>query len=140
MHAIRPLVTFIGIAAAIWTLGISLYIVLMPTETQKYTHRLSADGTMLRQEEHSTTSLLRREGWIGLFAFVLWPLSLPIMIGITGARAAWQHKQGLLWGMAGAMLVFSFLAGFSIGGAFMPAAGGLFVAALLSTALLKWGG
>ena len=133
MSIIRSLVKFIGIAAAIWTVGVSVYIIFAPTLSQVSTHMALPDGTMIRQEEHFTKNLLQRRGWIGVIGFIVWPLSLPIMIGITGARAAWIHKQGLLWAMAGTMLLFRFLAGFSIGGAYVPAAWGFLVAALLNT-------
>jgi hypothetical protein len=133
MRIIRLLVKFIGMAAAIWTIGVSGYIVIAPTQSRISTHVALPDGTVLKQEEHITENLLQREGWLGVIGFILWPLSLPILIGITGARAAWTYKQGLLWAMAGTMLLFSFLAGFSIGGAYVPAALGLLVAALLNT-------
>ena len=130
---IRILVKFIGIAAAIWTIGVSVYILFAPTQSQVSTYVALPDGSALRQEKHITENLLQREGWLGVIGFILGPLSLPILIGITGARAAWMYREGLLWAMAGTMLLFSFLAGFSIGGAYVAAALGLLVAALLNT-------
>jgi hypothetical protein len=130
---IRLLVKFIGMAAVIWTIGVSVYIIFAPTQSQVSSHVALPDGSVLRQEELITDNLFQREGWLGVVGFILWPLSLPILIGITGARAAWIYKEGLLWAMAGTMLLFCFVAGFSIGGAYVAAACGLLVAALLST-------
>ena len=129
MPIIRSLVKFIGVAAAIWTVGVSGFIMFAPTQSQVSTHMTLPDGTIIREEGHSTSSLIESEGWIGVIGFILWPLSLPIMIAMTGARAAWLYKQGLLWTMAGVMLLFSFLGGFSIGLAYVPVAGGFLVAA-----------
>jgi len=137
MQIVRSLVKFIGVVAAIWTVGVSGFIMFAPTQSQVSTHMTLPDGTMTRQEHHSSTSLLERQGWAGVFGFILWPLSLPMMIGITGGRAAWLHKQGLLWAMGGTMLLFSFLAGFSIGLAYVPAAAGFLIAAIINTIQLN---
>ncbi len=137
MQTVQSLVKFIGVAAAIWTVCASGFIMFGATQSQVSTQMALPDGTMTRQEHHSSTSLLERQGWAGVFGFILWPLSLPIMIAIAGARAAWLYKQGLLWTMAGVMLLFSFLAGFSIGLAYVPAAGGFLVAAFLNTIQLN---
>ncbi|MCH6559981.1 hypothetical protein IH799_06450 [candidate division KSB1 bacterium] len=137
MQIVRSLVKFLGVAAAIWTVGVSGFIMFAPTQSQVSTHMTLPDGTIIREEGHSSTSLLERQGWAGVFGFILWPLSLPIMIAMTGARAAWLYKQGLLWTMAGIMLLFSFLAGFSIGLAYVPAAAGFLVAAFLNTIQLN---
>ncbi len=137
MQTVRSLVKFIGVTAAIWTVCASGFIMFGATQSQVSTQLTLPDGTMTRQEHHSSTSLLERQGWAGVFGFILWPLSLPIMIAMTGARAAWLYKQGLLWTMAGIMLLFSFLAGFSIGLAYVSAAGGFLVAAFLNTIQLN---
>jgi len=108
MQTVQSLVKFIGVAAAIWTVCASGFIMFGATQSQVSTQMALPDGTMTRQEHHSSTSLLERQGWAGVFGFILWPLSLPIMIAIAGARAAWLYKQGLLWTMAGVMLLLAF--------------------------------
>jgi len=137
MHIIRSLVKFIGLAAAIWTIGVSIYILFAPTQSHYSSHIILPDGTSVRQEGYVTKTLMEREGWVGVIGFILGPLLVPILISITGARAAWLHKQGLLWTMAGTMLLFCFLAGFSIGGAYVPAGLAFLLAALLNTVQLK---
>ena len=137
MHNIRSLVKLIGIAAAIWTVGVSIYIIFAPTQSHFSSHMALSDGTTIRQEGYVTNTLMEREGWVGVMAFILGLILVPILICITGARAAWLHKQGLLWAMAGTMLLFCFLWGFSIGGAYVPAAGAFLLAALLNTIQLR---
>ena len=137
MHIIRSLVKFIGLAAAIWTISVSIYILFAQTQSHYSSHMILPDGTSVRQEGYVTKTLMEREGWVGVIGFILGPLLVPILISITGARAARLHKQGLLWAMAGMMLLFCFLAGFSIGGAYVPAGLAFLLAALLNTVQLK---
>lgn len=53
------------------------------------------------------------------------PLLLPVAVGLLGAWAAWKDHRLVLGVVAALLLVFSVVAGFSIGMAYMPAAGGM---------------
>jgi hypothetical protein len=94
MRIIRLLVKFIGIAAAIWTIGASVYIIFAPTQSQVSMGVALPDGTVLRQEEHITENLVQREGWLGVIGFILWPLSLPIALGITEPEQPGDTNKG----------------------------------------------
>ena len=57
------------------------------------------------------------------------PLLIPVLFAGLGVWAAW-HGQRVTLGVAALLLaVFTFISGFSIGGAYIPAAGLLLVAA-----------
>lgn len=62
------------------------------------------------------------------------PLLVPAAIALLGAWAVWNDRRVLSGVVAALLLVFSIIGGFSIGGAYLPAAGGmgLATAALLS--------
>jgi hypothetical protein len=53
------------------------------------------------------------------------PLLVPAGVGLLGAWAAWRDHRVVLGVVAAVLLVFSIIAGFSIGMAYMPAAGGM---------------
>lgn len=59
------------------------------------------------------------------------PLVIPVLIAGLGAWGAWRGRRLVLAGSALLLLVFSVIAGFSIGGAYLPASG----LQLLATAL-----
>ena len=63
------------------------------------------------------------------------PLILPVVIAILATWAAWRGVRTGLGGLALLFAVVTFVSGFSIGGAYVPAAGVLSVAAVLSAVL-----
>ncbi len=62
MQIFRPLVKFIGVSAAIWMIGVSVYIIVAPTQSHYSSHMTLPDGTMVRQEGYVTKTLIEREG------------------------------------------------------------------------------
>lgn len=65
----------------------------------------------------------------------LLPLVVPVVLATLATWAAWRGSRVGLSGLALLFGVFTFISGFSIGGAYLPAAGVLIVAALLSAFL-----
>jgi hypothetical protein len=56
------------------------------------------------------------------------PLLVPAAIALLGAWAAWRGHGVVLGAVAALLLLFSYIAGFSIGAGYMPAAGGMVLA------------
>jgi hypothetical protein len=63
--------------------------------------------------------------------FGVLPLIVPAVVAIAAAYAAWRGQRVLLGGLAALLAGFTVITGFSIGGAYLPAAGLLIVSALL---------
>lgn len=63
------------------------------------------------------------------------PLVFPVVVATLATWAAWRGVRNGLGGLALLFAAFTFISGFSIGGAYLPAAGALIVAAVLSAVL-----
>jgi hypothetical protein len=59
------------------------------------------------------------------------PLIVPVLISAGAAWAVWQRNRGGVIGGTALMGIFTFITGFSIGGAYIPALG-LFVWGILA--------
>ena len=116
---------YLGLGAAIWSGLMSLYLAVIPTG-QGVTTTILADGSQTQRE--FTTYLLERNPVSGSIA-----LSVAVLLGLSGGWAAWTGHGTLLWGAACLFLFGTIIAGFSIGPAYLPAAGMLLLAAVLST-------
>ncbi len=115
----------VAIAAA-WGVGASLYIFFSPVTISGVT------STLFRDSSEVVRAFTRQQSWYE--AQGLWGvLVLLIFSGfyLLAARLAFRgNNKGLLI-MSVVALVLSVVAGFSIGGVYLPAALGLFIGALL---------
>jgi hypothetical protein len=63
------------------------------------------------------------------------PLVIPVLIAGLGAWGAWHGRRLVLAGSALLLVAFTVVAGFSIGGAYLPASGLQLLAAALAAFL-----
>jgi hypothetical protein len=115
---------YLGLGAAVWSVLMSLYLAVIPTG-QGVTTTILADGAQIQRE--FTTYLLERNPVSGSIA-----LSVAALLGLSGGWAAWTGRRKVLWSAAGLFFLGTLVAGFSIGPAYLPAAGALLLAAVLS--------
>ena len=118
--------TIVGIAAA-WAVGVSLHILLSPVTISGVT------ATLRRDSSEVVEFFTRQQSWYE--AQGLWGvLGLVIFSGfyLLALRVAWKGKYKVLAIMGVVAIALSVVTGFSIGGAYLPSAAGLFIGALLS--------
>lgn len=122
------------VVATLWALGASLYIALMPVSVQ------GVRDVLLRDSGKVVEAFIREQPWYEAHApwGVLW---LVFFCGfyLLAAWVAWRGNYLTLAIMSATGLALSIITGFSIGSAYLPAALGLFVGALifLSSRLLS---
>lgn len=117
---------FIVAAAASWAVGASLYIFLSPVTISGVT------GTRWRDSSEVVEAFTRQQSWYE--AQGLWGVFVLVIFSglyISAVRLAWRGKYRAL----AILSVFAFgltvVTGFSIGGAYLPAALGLIIGALV---------
>lgn len=120
--------------AAAWAVGASLYIVSSPVSAHSVT------GLMLRDSSTVVEAFAREQSWYetqGLWG-ILWLVFFSGLY-LLAVRLAWRGDHIALAIMSVAAIALSIITGFSIGGAYLPAALGLFIGALtlLSSRLLR---
>ena len=121
--------------AASWATGASLYIFFSPMTAQVVTARI-VNGN----PRHIVETFTREQSWYE--AQGLWGVCvLAIFAGLylLAVRLAWRGRYAALATLSAIAITLSILAGFSIGGAYVPAALGLLVGTLLllSSRLLR---
>jgi hypothetical protein len=117
---------FIVAMAAVWAVGASLYIFFSPVTISGMT------ATLRRDSSEVVEVFTRQQSWYE--AQGLWGvLGLVIFCGlyILAVRLAWSGKYRALVILSVFAIGLSILTGFSIGAAYLPAALGLFVGALI---------
>jgi hypothetical protein len=117
---------FIVAIAAVWAVGASLYIFFSPVTISGVT------ATLRRDSSEVVEVFTRQQSWYE--AQGLWGvLGLAIFCGlyILAVRLAWSGKYRALIILSVFAIGLSIVTGFSIGVAYLPAALGLFVGALL---------
>lgn len=124
MRSILCTVKLVGLAAAIWSVAISGYMAITPRTGHGVRGYWSSDGTQT-WEPYTTKT---RDLSISIILFI------PLAMSISGGLAAWRGQLSRLWWMAASLSVFSFISGFSIGLAYVPAA----LALLASAGLLNF--
>ena len=115
----------VAIAAA-WAVGASLYIFFSPVTISGVT------GTLRRDLSEVVEVFTRQQSWYE--AQGLWGvLVLVIFSGfyLLALRVAWRGQYRALTVMGVVAIALSIVTGFSIGAAYLPAALGLFIGALL---------
>ena len=114
------------VIAAAWEVGASLYIFHSPVTAHGVT------GIMLRDSSEIVETFTRDQSWYE--AQGLWGvLVLVIFSGLylLSVRIAWRGNYMALAIVCVVALALSIVAGFSIGGAYLPAALGLLIGTLV---------
>ncbi len=124
----------IVVIAATWAVGASLYIFSSPVSVHGVT------DLMLRDSSTVVEAFTREQSWYearGLWG-ILW-LVLFSGLYLMAVRVAWKGNHLALASMSVTAVVLSIVTGFSIGGAYLPAALGLFIGTLmfLSSKLMR---
>jgi hypothetical protein len=117
---------FIVAAAALWAMAASLYILFYPVTINGVTSTLRRDSGEL------VDVFTRQQSWYETQG--LWGVLVIVIFGgfyLLAARVAWKGNYKVLTIMGIVGIVLSIVTGFSIGGAYLPSALGLFVAALM---------
>ena len=112
--------------AAAWAVGASLYIFFSPVTTSGVT------GTLRRDSSEVVEIFTRQQSWYE--AQGLWGILVLVIFSglyILAVRVAFKGKYGALTIMGIVAVALSILAGFSIGVAYLPAAMGLLIGALV---------
>jgi len=125
---------FFVVIAATWAVGASLYIFFSPVSAHGVT------GLMLRDSSTMVEVFTREQSWDeaqGLWG-ILWLVFFSGLY-LLAVRVAWKGNHIALAIMSVTAVALSIVTGFSIGGAFLPAALGLFIGMLLflSSKLLR---
>jgi hypothetical protein len=123
---IRDSGKFIVAISALWAVGASLYIFFSPVTMSGVT------GTLRRGSGEVVEVFTRQQSWYeaqGLWGVIV----LVIFSGfyLLAVRVAWRGKSGVLAILSVIAIGLSIVTGFSVGAAYLPAALGLFVGALL---------
>ena len=112
--------------AATWAVGASLYIISVPVSIGGVT------DVVLRDSSTLSAVLVREQSWYeaqGFYGF-FW-LALFSGLYLMAIRAAWTGNHIALAIMSVTAFALSIVTGFSIGGAYLPAALGLVIGTLM---------
>ncbi len=120
--------------AATWAVGASLYIFSSPVSVHGVT------DLMLRDSSTVVEAFTREQSWYeaqGLWG-ILWLVFFSGLY-LLAVRVAWRGNHTALAIMSVTAVALSIVTGFSIGGAYLPAALGLFIGTLMffSSKLLR---
>ena len=117
--------TIVAIAAA-WAVGASLYIFFSPVTIS------GVKGILRRDSSEVVEVFTRQQSWYE--AQGLWGVLILVIFSgfyLLAFRVAWKGKYKALVVMGVIAIALSIVTGFSIGAAYLPAALGLFIGALL---------
>jgi hypothetical protein len=123
---IRDSGKFIVAISALWAVGASLYIFFSPVTMSGVT------GTLRRGSGEVVEVFTRQQSWYE--AQGLWGVFVLVIFSgfyLLAVRVAWRGKYGVLAILSVIAIGLSIVTGFSVGAAYLPAALGLFVGALL---------
>jgi len=124
----------IVVIAATWAVGVSLYIFSSPVSVHGVT------DLVLRDSRTVVEAFTREQSWheVQGLSGTLW-LAFFSGFYLFAVRVAWRGHHVALAIMSVTAVALSIVTGFSIGGAYLPAALGLFIGALmfLSSKLLR---
>lgn len=112
--------------AAVWAVAASIYIFFLPISVHGLT------DVMFRESDSVVKAVAREQSWYeaqGLWG-TLW-LVLFSGLFVAAARVAWSGNHTALAIMSATAIALSVVTGFSIGGAYLPAALGLLVGTLM---------
>jgi hypothetical protein len=120
--------------AAIWAVGVSLYIFSSPVAVHGVTERMLRDSSTVVKTSAQVQSWYEMQGLWGSLWLVLFS-----GLYLLAVRFAWSGKHVALAILSVTAVALSIVTGFSIGSAYLPAAFSLFIATLmfLSSRLLR---
>ena len=123
----------VAIAAA-WAIGASLYIFFAPITIVSTPSKLFRDSTIVVETITRELSWFEAQGPWGVFVLLIFS-----GLYVLAARLAWRSQYTRLTILSLIATAMSIIAGFSIGGIYLPAALGLLAGALilLSSKLLR---
>jgi hypothetical protein len=114
----RLMALSLSIIGLVWCVGVGIYIWATPLT---YTRHSSGSPSFKIQVPFSEASLL---GPV--------PLLIPVVLAMTAVWAVAAERLGVLVGTTLIFVALSFLGGFSVGGAYLPAAGLVGLAAVVA--------
>ena len=113
--------------AASWAIGASLYIFFSPISGQVVTASgIFGDSSTVVETFTKEQSWYEAQGLWGVFVLVIFS-----GLYLLAARLAWRSNYVALAFVSVIAVALSIITGFSIGGVYLPAALGLFVATLM---------
>jgi hypothetical protein len=115
----------VAIAAA-WAVGASLYILTSPVSVHGVKETLLRDSSTVMEVFTREQSWYEAQGLWGIFGLVFFS-----GLYLLAVRVAWKGKHIALAILSVIAIALSIVTGFSIGGAYLPAALGLFIGALM---------
>jgi hypothetical protein len=117
---------FIVAIAAVWAVAASLFILFSPTTVSGVTATLRHDSSEVVEVFTRQQSWYAAQGIWGILVLVIF-----CALYILAVRLAWVGKYRALIFLSVIAIGLSILTGFSIGAAYLPAALGMFVGALV---------
>jgi hypothetical protein len=115
----------VAIAAA-WAIGASLYIFFAPITVVSTPSKLFRDSTVVVETFTRELSWFEAQGLWGVFVLLMFA-----GLFLLAARLAWRSQYTALTILSLIAIAMSIIAGFSIGGIYLPAALGLLAGALI---------
>ena len=119
----RWIARVLGIAAAAWCVGIGVWLWVTPVPYNGSMSTAYTDSSGVAQ--HATYEIKGAQSFAERSALGPVPLLIPVLLAALGAWAIWRRRLLPAALAAGVLLVFTVLAGFSIGAGYVPAAGAL---------------
>jgi hypothetical protein len=110
---LRRIPFFLAAAVVLWCLGIAVRIWTTPTVVNRISIEQAPDGSQITKRVQETRSFAKGSG-LGMI-----PLLIPVLLACGAAFTAWHRAPDLLAVAVGLFLAYSFVTGFSIGGAYV---------------------
>jgi hypothetical protein len=120
---IRWIARVLAIAAVTWCIAIGIWLWITPIRSDGEMTTAYADSSGIAQQ--TTYRVTESRSFAEMSAFGPVPLLIPAVIAAIGAWAVWRRRLLPATIAAGLLVMFVFLAGFSIGTVYVPAAAAL---------------
>jgi hypothetical protein len=112
--------------AGSWAIGASLFIFFSPVTARGVTSRSFRDSSIVVETFTKQQSWYEAQGLWGVFVLVIFS-----GLYLLAVRLAWRSNYVALAFVSVIAVALSIITGFSVGGVYLPAALGLFVATLM---------
>ena len=119
----RWIARVLAIAAAAWCVGIGIWLWVAPVPYNGSMSTAFTDSSGVAQ--HAPYEIKGTQSFAERSALGPVPLLIPVLLAPLGAWAIWRRRLLPAAVATGILLVFTVLAGFSIGAGYVPAAGAL---------------